>query len=180
MIFKCNKHGEIESTSKVPVCRICRSEYRSRVRRNIKKKLIELFGNKCVICGYNKYFGALEFHHLDATKKEIALGGWCNSFEKALKEAKKCILLCSNCHRELEAGISHIPIEYQLPDINYHKENKDKPKTDSRLGPKLHRRKVERPDLEVLKKQIAELGYCGTARLYGITDNGIRKWLKVV
>lgn len=40
-------------------------------------------------------------------------------------------------------------------------------------------RKAVRPDLKTLNKQIEELGYCGTARLYGVSDNAIRKWLKI-
>jgi hypothetical protein len=39
-------------------------------------------------------------------------------------------------------------------------------------------RTVERPDYETLKRQITELGYRGTGRLYGKSDNGVRKWLR--
>lgn len=43
----------------------------------------------------------------------------------------------------------------------------------------LRKRKVEeRPTIEILKKEINELGYCGTGRKYGVSDNAIRKWLK--
>ena len=38
-------------------------------------------------------------------------------------------------------------------------------------------RRTVRPDDAVLKQQIAELGYCGAARLYGVSDNAIRKWI---
>ena len=39
-------------------------------------------------------------------------------------------------------------------------------------------RKVKnRPSEEVLWQQIMELGYCGTGRLYGVSDNAVRKWL---
>ena len=40
------------------------------------------------------------------------------------------------------------------------------------------RRTVERPSREILMNQIEEIGYCGTARIYGVSDNAIRKWLK--
>lgn len=40
------------------------------------------------------------------------------------------------------------------------------------------RRKVERPPLEVLEQQIKEIGFLGTGRLYGVSDNAVRKWLK--
>ena len=39
-------------------------------------------------------------------------------------------------------------------------------------------RRVERPQLEQLLKEIEELGYCGVGRKYGVSDNAIRKWIK--
>jgi transposase-like protein len=39
-------------------------------------------------------------------------------------------------------------------------------------------RKAVRPPKEQLLKEIEELGYCGTGRKYGVSDNAIRKWLK--
>lgn len=41
-----------------------------------------------------------------------------------------------------------------------------------------NRRKVERPSLEQLKKEVEELGYSATGRKYGVSDNAIRKWLR--
>jgi Zn finger protein HypA/HybF involved in hydrogenase expression len=40
-----------------------------------------------------------------------------------------------------------------------------------------NRRKVERPSKEQILQEIAELGYCGTGRKYGVTDNAVRKWI---
>lgn len=39
-------------------------------------------------------------------------------------------------------------------------------------------RRVERPPLEVLLREIAELGYSAVGRRYGVTDNAIRKWVR--
>lgn len=39
-------------------------------------------------------------------------------------------------------------------------------------------RKVVRPPYEALKKDIKQLGYIGTGRKYGVSDNAVRKWLK--
>lgn len=44
--------------------------------------------------------------------------------------------------------------------------------------PLLEKRKVQRPPLDVLKKEIDELGYSATGRRYGVSDNAIRKWIK--
>jgi hypothetical protein len=43
----------------------------------------------------------------------------------------------------------------------------------------LKSRKVPRPSLEILMLDIEELGYCGTGRKYGVSDNAIRKWVRV-
>lgn len=42
----------------------------------------------------------------------------------------------------------------------------------------IHQRKTKRPPYEQLLKEIEELGYCGTGRKYGVSDNAIRKWKK--
>lgn len=39
-------------------------------------------------------------------------------------------------------------------------------------------RKVKRPSHEQLLNEVKELGYLGTGRKYGVSDNAIRKWLK--
>jgi predicted HNH restriction endonuclease len=70
-------------------------------RKKLKEEMIELLGGKCSICGYKKCNGALEFHHQREKEKMISILLKGNSREKILKEAKKCILLCANCHREL-------------------------------------------------------------------------------
>jgi len=41
-------------------------------------------------------------------------------------------------------------------------------------------RKVERPSLDQLKIDIENLGYSGTGRKYGVSDNSIRKWMKSI
>jgi len=43
---------------------------------------------------------------------------------------------------------------------------------------KLNKRKVERPDKDILLKEITENGYTSTGRKYGVSDTSIRKWLK--
>ena len=50
---------------------------------------------------------------------------------------------------------------------------------NKRFLPKFSNRKVkDRPNIEVLKKQTDELGFCAVGRIYGVSDNAIRKWMK--
>lgn len=72
--------------------------------KNRKLQLIKLKGEKCSRCGYDKNYAALEFHHPVPGNKEFQLDLRSLSnrkWERVLKEAKDCILLCSNCHAEL-------------------------------------------------------------------------------
>jgi hypothetical protein len=43
-------------------------------------------------------------------------------------------------------------------------------------GPRPATRRVTRPPYEQLIAEIAELGYLGVGRRYGVSDNAIRKW----
>ena len=76
-------------------------------RRKVKQMAIDYKGGKCVCCGYKKSNAALEFHHLDQEDKDfsIAKKGHCTSWEKIKKELNKCILVCSNCHKEIHDEI---------------------------------------------------------------------------
>ena len=82
-------------------------------RRKIKYMSVEYKGGKCQICGYNKYLGVLELHHLNHSVKSFGIGdkGYTRSWEKVKAELDKCILLCANCHREVGAGILQLPGE---------------------------------------------------------------------
>lgn len=106
----CVKHGEVVFNKRGNRfrCSKCATEAVTKRRRKIKQLAIEHLGGCCTICGYNKYQGALEFHHLDPTKKDfvISLKGHCRSWIEIKKELDKCILLCSNCHREVHAGVA--------------------------------------------------------------------------
>jgi hypothetical protein len=92
-------------------CTKCRMAAVTKKRQKIKTDLVAYKGGKCEICGYDKCIAALEFHHRDHKEKEFGLAQNGNTFgfEKAKKEADKCILICANCHRELhfEEGYSH-------------------------------------------------------------------------
>lgn len=70
-------------------------------RIKVKKKLVEYKGGKCERCGYDRCIDSLEFHHLDPNEKDFTIGGKSFSFERLRIESDKCILICSNCHKEI-------------------------------------------------------------------------------
>jgi hypothetical protein len=49
----------------------------------------------------------LDFHHLDPKEKDYQIGSMAPNLSwKSLKrELDKCVILCSNCHRKLHAGL---------------------------------------------------------------------------
>lgn len=62
-------------------------------------------GGACARCGYQRSIAALQFHHVDPQTKRFGLGRAMSSSMEALREeAQKCILLCANCHAEVEHG----------------------------------------------------------------------------
>lgn len=63
--------------------------------RNMERLRMEK-GNKCSLCGYDEEPRILHFHHL--RDKEFGISDYGISYEKAKKEAEKCVLLCPNCH----------------------------------------------------------------------------------
>ena len=110
-IRTCKVHGETEFVyyggSKRWRCLKCQSEATQKRRDKVKLMAIEYKGEKCCKCGYDKCVDALEFHHLDPTQKDfgIASKGYTRSWDKVKTELDKCILVCSNCHREIHDGL---------------------------------------------------------------------------
>lgn len=95
-----------------PYCKSCATTITAIRSQQFKIKCLDYKGGCCSRCGYNKYVGALEFHHLDPTKKDF---GICQislrQFNDTIKkELDKCIILCSNCHKEVhnELRISNL------------------------------------------------------------------------
>lgn len=105
IVDTCIHCGKVlEDTVKGRQCASCQTN-----RRRFEKKLdiVEYLGNKCSKCGYNKSVTALEVHHLDPSIKRFNISGSHTRSWKVLKEELgNCVLLCSNCHRETEYGIT--------------------------------------------------------------------------
>lgn len=173
-------------------------ESQKRIWREKKRKFIKLKGDKCERCGYCTCIAALEFHHLDPTKKEIdAVDFKRISYKNALLELEKCILLCANCHREEH----HLKLEKEntLKDDEFRKLqklkelktlsvkskcpicNKDNYKNTKYCSKQClwkGNRKIDRPSKETLLNEIKNSNYLQLGKKYGVSDNCIRKWLK--
>ena len=62
------------------------------------------------MCGYSRCIVNLHFHHVDPSAKSFRMS-MCAG--KALAtyeaEARKCVLVCANCHGEIEMGVIASP-----------------------------------------------------------------------
>lgn len=76
-------------------CKRCIGEAVTRRLQRIKRMLVEDAGGSCAVCGYDRCIINLHFHH--------------ESIATFRAEAKKCVLVCANCHREIEAGLIQSP-----------------------------------------------------------------------
>lgn len=91
-------------TKSLCYCKQCTNSQTVERQQRLKQKCVEYKGGCCQLCGYDRYIGALEFHHIDATAKDFSLAHTrSTTFEKVRSELDKCLLVCANCHRELHA-----------------------------------------------------------------------------
>lgn len=110
IVKECKIHGlskhRLRTEGNSYRCRKCIAKGVVKRRRKLKMMAIKYLGGKCCKCGYKKCIAALEFHHLDPSKKEFSLSarGMTRAWKIVKKELDKCILVCSNCHREIEYG----------------------------------------------------------------------------
>lgn len=114
--FECSRHGVTEFVLEgrgYYRCKRCRAAAVAKRRRTVKRKLVEDAGGACMLCGYDRWIGALQFHHLDPEQKRfhIAQRGYSRSLARSRAEASKCVLLCANCHAEVEGGFATLPMD---------------------------------------------------------------------
>ncbi len=116
-----NKKRYSSPEARVNELQRCKEKYQRVVKHqrvDRKRKLLAMFGGKCVLCGYAKSSAALDFDHLDEngntaktnrnnpnpiksrTISHLLARNAPGAFELAIEEAKKCRIICANCHRE--------------------------------------------------------------------------------
>lgn len=102
------------------------------LRRRVKVALVEAFGHKCACCGLVDEPVLYDFHHLNPEEKEFGIGSSAttHSREAYFEEAKKCVLLCANCHRRIENHlISNSDLHYIEPNKEVYWQTLEKLKT---------------------------------------------------
>ena len=74
--------------------------YVMRRRDERKEKLVEYFQNKCYDCGGKFPICCYDFHHINPLDKKFEIAPRLDgNFDTIMEEAKKCVMICANCHR---------------------------------------------------------------------------------
>lgn len=152
-------------------------------RRDLKKRLYDegLLKRECCLCDQDENWNGMKISlildHINGVYND-------NRIENLR-------IVCPNCNAGLDtfAGRNRKsePKKENIVKEKKEKNNYDKCECgDSKLKNSktcekcFHnkRRKVERPNIDDLKKEVEEFGYSATGRKYGVSDNAIRKWLK--
>ncbi len=158
-------------------------------RRN-KQRAVEYLGGKCSICGYNRCLAALDFHHVDPLTKEASISHaiHCWSWKRAKKEVDKCILVCSNCHREIHNGMYEVEsLEmYFLLEItkccltcksDFITKNEQQKFCCAKCR-SISQQVINRPSKDELYKLVWDKPTIQVAEQFGVSDKAVEKWCK--
>lgn len=162
------------------------------IRAQKRKKLfaVNFFGGKCQICGYNKCLDALEFHHVDKDNKNeeptYIITHW--SWERAKIELEKCILVCSNCHREIHSNEINFDLQKYVkpwisklcPTCNTNFDTKEEKQLYCSIECRSFANRItERPTKEQLSDLIVnKISWTKMGKMFNVSDNAVRKWAK--
>lgn len=172
-------------------------------RKKTKLRMINSFGAACGICGYNKSAEALHFHHVNPDEKEFSLAGVRanpKKWEDIVKELRKCVLLCANCHSEVHHSNLSIPenvARFNEEYVNYklvegtHKRCSTESCTNiipasrtycfKSCELKSRRNQIKDSDLIEVKRLREEgnMTYTAIAKIFEKSDKTIAKWYKM-
>jgi 5-methylcytosine-specific restriction endonuclease McrA len=144
---------------------------------NLKQRLLKegYFEYQCMLCEISEWNGkklTLQLDHINGISNDNRIDN--------------LRLLCPNCHSQTETyagkkkkngGAKKLKILHQCMNCKNEVTNKVFCDTCSDAFA-MKKRKVDRPSLDVLLKDIDELGFSATGRKYGVSDNSIRKWVR--
>jgi len=132
-------------------------------RGNLKQRLYleGIKEKKCELCGQDEIWNgnkmSLILDHIN--------GVWNDNRIENLR------VVCPNCNATLDTHCGKQKAKYKNDEYR-------KKINENKIQHYLSKRKVDRPEYQVLIKEIDEKGYSATGRKYGVSDNAIRKWVK--
>jgi HNH endonuclease len=163
--------NHLNFTKKIPLEEIL-VENSTYNRGHLKKRLYKegLKERKCEKCGQGEEW--------NGEKMSLILDHINGVYNDNIIENLR--IVCPNCNATLPTHCSK-----NIKEIEEKKEKEEKIRekhnhkyTDKQVEKQISKRKVERPTYDKLLIEIKKLGYKGTGRKYGVSDNAIRKWKK--
>jgi len=116
VVRECPRHGETRfhlyrrTAGDVYRCQRCVGEAVTRRHRKVRAILLDEHGGACRVCGYSRHGANLHFHHVVPSEKSFQVNPSSGKSLAAYREeAAKCVLVCANCHGEIEAGLIECP-----------------------------------------------------------------------
>lgn len=184
------------------ICRDCATRKEAKKRTGLKDWAIGYKGGECQVCGYSLCSKALDFHHKDPSSKEFNITQFRKKdLEILKKELDKCILLCCRCHRELHEAmrvkesdflsqkdrVESSQVESQCKQcqksFKHHRHKKRiycslECSNEARKQATIDRTGKHHPSKEELQELIDTLPWTTIGKMFGVTDNAVRKWAK--
>lgn len=157
-------------------------------RQRVKLALMSGFGDKCQMCHNSFPPEVYEFHHINPEEKEfgIASMGQSRSQLRIANEAEKCAMLCANCHRLVEhsqKGLFSLKKDFNrdiyfsaISELNGSAERARKKEYERVKKELVIANKSLQPTREELKSLIRNRPFLQIGKLYGVSDNAVRKW----
>lgn len=112
--FYSNGYTPKGSKKYKPKCKKCELYHKNKSHRDKLTTILNEQNRKyeCEICGYNKNYAAIVFHHSTEEKNFEINHGKSLSYAKLFHEVSICDVLCSNCHAE-----AHHPL-HMVSEVN--------------------------------------------------------------
>lgn len=160
--------------------------FKNKVKSGKLKLIEEAKKDKpCSLCKNHYSTACMDFHHIK--DKIFDLSHPQNrTHAEILLEIKKCILLCTNCHRLEHTKLTQKTIEkYKKQKIEYKciDCNRKRTKTATRCkqcsGANKAKNNTNRPSKETLENDLKVINnWTKIGRKYNVSDSTIRKWAK--
>lgn len=133
----------------------------------LKKRLIEagLKEDSCEICGISTWLGkklTLQLHHINGNHNDNRL--------------ENLQILCPNCHTLTDNFGNKKHNSKLCPDCG--KEISNKSSYCVNCAPKHKKQSSNCPTKDILLQQIQQYSFTELGKMYGVSDNAVRKWCK--
>lgn len=163
-------------------------------RRRTKKRLIKAFDNECCVCKGNFDPVIYDFHHVNEEKEskisDISRAS-IRSWGKIVNEVRKCVMVCSNCHRLIHAGIKQVPHDAKRFNEKYTCYDPIVyPKIKTKSGKKVYYLLIQKytekskrlinkkPPRNLLKTLLKKNSITSLSHIFDVSRTTIRRWAK--